>query len=95
MNEDVYLLMGDGTKLAGTAGYASKVLWLYLVGITLQEAAAVAFDPAKTAEIAFVCGGERIVYRGFTEVGALINAETEIKIQLLGENTEVVTEVVN
>ena len=61
------LILKDGTELENcSAGYADGYLWCYLIGLTLQEAAALFFDPAKTDKIIYQFGDMSAEYDGFT-----------------------------
>ena len=61
------LILNDGTVINdGHAGYSQGFLWCYMKGFTMQQAASVFFDPAKTAKIAFVYGAEKDEYEGYT-----------------------------
>lgn len=61
------IITADGTEYPDCeAGYAEGFLWLFLVGMTIQQAATLAFDAAKTARIEFHYGEMSDVYEGFT-----------------------------
>ena len=63
----VRLILADGTEIeGGRAGYAGGFLWCRWNG-TMQEAAALFFDPEKTAVIRFQYGGMEDSWEGFTE----------------------------
>lgn len=62
----------DGTEIEGEAGLSSGFLWLTVRGLTLQEAAAIAFNPAKTGRITFEYGDMKDVYIGFTVCTSLM-----------------------
>lgn len=62
------LILNDGTILEGSeAGYADGFLWLYLVGLSIQQAAAIAFNPDKTRKIIFQYDTMQDTYDGFTD----------------------------
>lgn len=62
------LILNDGTILEGSeAGYADGFLWLYITGMSLQDAAIMAFNPEKTRKIAFWYENMHDDYEGFTE----------------------------
>lgn len=62
------LILADGTRIEdGTAGYAEGFLWCYLQGLSMAEAGALFFDPAKTARIIFEYGEMSDTYDGMTE----------------------------
>ena len=60
------LIMNDGTIINGDAGLADGFLWLWMQGVTMQEAAAIAFDKSKTRRIIFKHGEAEEVYTGYT-----------------------------
>ena len=61
------LILNDGTVIDnGKAGYSEGFLWCYVTGYTMQQAALLFFDPAKTGKITFEYGAEQDVYEGFT-----------------------------
>lgn len=65
--EGMRLTFKDGTTIEnGTAGLAEGCLWLKLPGYSMQQAAALAFDEAKTEEITFEYGEMQDVYDGYT-----------------------------
>lgn len=77
------LILADGTRIEnGTAGYASGFLWLKLQDYTMQEAAAIAFDPEKTETILFQYGEMEDEYNGFTECRTLLKDEDAVSVCL-------------
>lgn len=65
------LVLMDGTEIdGGQAGYNNGFLWLTFRGMTLQEAAAIFFDPSKTGLIVFYYGEMSDRYEGFTNCTA-------------------------
>ena len=61
------LILADGTTIeGGRCGYAEGNLWCWVTGFTMQTAAAVFFDPAKTAHIVYEYGEMSDQYDGFT-----------------------------
>ena len=61
------IILHDETVIEdGSAGLSSGFLWLYLPGYTIQQAAAIAFDPTKTAVIVFEYGEMSDTYNGYT-----------------------------
>lgn len=77
------LILNDGTVLENAqAGYASGVLWCYVPGITMQQAAVMFFDPAKTQKTIFQYGEMQDVYEGFTVVSAMLQDEDQVSIGL-------------
>ena len=62
------LILKDGTTIEnGEAGYSDSFLWLWFPNMTLAQASAIAFDPAKTDRIEFQYGEMTDVYNGFTD----------------------------
>ena len=62
----VRLILADGTEIEdGRAGYAGGSLWCHWIG-TMQEAAALFFNPEKTAVIRFRYGEMEDTWEGFT-----------------------------
>ena len=65
--ESQRLILKDGTRIeGGSAGAADGVLWLWLPGMTMQEAAAIAFNPEKTQKIWYQFGDMENEYSGYT-----------------------------
>ena len=61
------LILNDGTIIEdGGAGYSQGLLWCYFTGYTLPQAAALFFNPEKTARIVFQYGEMEDVHEGFT-----------------------------
>jgi hypothetical protein len=50
----------------GNAGYAQGFLWLWFTGYTMPQAAAILFDPSKTARIIYQYGEMQDEYTGYT-----------------------------
>ena len=62
------LILNDGTVIDnGKAGYSEGFLWCYIIGYTMQQAALLFFDPAKTSKITFEYGADQDVYEWFTD----------------------------
>lgn len=77
------LIMKDGTQLeGGEAGTNAGVLWLTLPGMTMQEAAAILFDPKKTGTIWFQYGEDEDEYKGYTNVTAMTAEDGGISASL-------------
>lgn len=77
------LILNDGTVLEDAqAGYDSGVLWCYVPGITMQQAAVLFFDPAKTQKIVFQYGEMENTLEGFTVVTAMLQNEDQVSIGL-------------
>ena len=74
--------LNDGTIIAnGRAGYSSGFLWLFFTGMTMQQAALIAFDPNKTARIVFHYGEMQDEYENFTDCRVLqVNVDGEIAV---------------
>ena len=61
------LIFLDGTTIEnGSCGYADGCLWCWITGYTMQQAAAIFFDPAKTGKITYEYGEMSDEYEGFT-----------------------------
>lgn len=66
------LILADGTVLEdGECGCSGGMLWCWIRGTTLREAAEIFLDAGKTARIVFEYGGMSDTYEGFTECAAL------------------------
>ena len=76
------LILNDGTVIEdGRAGYSQGFLWLYFSGYTLQQAAMMFMDPAKTEKIIFQYGEMEDTYNGFTECrNLMIDADGDISV---------------
>ena len=71
------LILADRTKIEnGTAGYADGLLWCYLPGLSMADAGALFFDPAKTSRIIFEYGEMSDTYEGMTDC-RLIRVDTD------------------
>ena len=61
------LVLMDGTTIEnGACGYADGVLWCWVHGYTMQEAAGIFFDPHKTGRIVYEYGEMADTYVGYT-----------------------------
>ena len=61
------LILKDRTEIEdGRAGEADGFLWLWFGGMTMAEAAEIAFNPEKTGKIRHQYGEMEDVYTGFT-----------------------------
>ena len=77
------LILKDGTVLENaSAGVTSLSLWLWIKGITMQEAAQIALDQTKTKKIIFQYGDEEEVYTGYTSCESITRDGAEISICL-------------
>lgn len=66
------LTLNDGTIIpGGEAGYSQGNLWMWFDGYTLQQAAAMFFDPEKTERIVFQYGEMQDAYEDFTDCTVL------------------------
>ena len=75
------LILNDGTILeGGSAGDAGQNLWLIVPGITMREAAEIAFDENKTEKVVHEYGNEQNVYEGFTRCTKLMDDGDKITI---------------
>lgn len=84
------LTMNDGTVIdEGYAGYSQGHLWCYFAGYTIQEAAALFFDPAKTSHIVYQYGTHSTEYDGFTECTFIsIDVDGKLSVSLKKGETE-------
>lgn len=82
------LILNNGTIIeGGEAGYSSGNLWLWFTGWTLQQAAAVFFNPAATMRIVFQYGEDEDVYLGYTDcTGLSIDEDGRISVCLVKED---------
>ena len=87
---DESLTLNNGTVIdGGYAGYSQGRLWCYFAGYTIQEAAALFFDPAKTSHIVYQYGSHTEEYDGFTEcVLVSIDVDGKCSISLAKGETE-------
>ena len=76
------LILADKTTIEnGAAGYAEGFLWCYLTGVSMAEAGALFFNPAKTSRIVFEYGEMSDTYEGMTEC-RLIRMDTDGQISI-------------
>ena len=79
--EGVRLILNDETVVEnGRAGYASGSLWLRLPGLTMQDAAMIAFDHNKTERIVFQYGEMEDVYEAYTNCTGILAEEGQISV---------------
>ena len=77
------LILNDGTVIEnGRAGKADKILWLWLPGWTMAQAAEIFFDPAKTGKIIFQYGEMEDVFTNYTNCTSLMMDSGEIAVSL-------------
>lgn len=77
------LILKDGTQIEnGEAGYNAGLLWLTLPGMTMPEAAAILFNPAKTGTIWYRYGEDEDEYKGYTNCTAIMAEEGQISASL-------------
>lgn len=76
------LILADQTIIeGGSAGYSNQCLWLFFTGMTLQEAATIFFDTAKTSAIVFQYGDTMTEYAGYTNcINLFIDGDGEINV---------------
>lgn len=81
------LILQDGTAIeGGQAGLSDGFLWLSLPGMTMQEAALIAFDPNKTKTIWFQFGEEETEYRDYTNCTKIMDDGAEVSVCLTRGN---------
>lgn len=78
------LILNDGTVIeGGRAGYAQGLLWCYMTGYTMQQAASLFFDSSKTDRIVFQYGEMQDEYEGYTDcVTIRIDVDGEVAVCL-------------
>lgn len=80
------LILNDETVIeGGQAGYSGGFLWLWLPGLTIHDAAMIAFNAGKTAKIIFQYGEMQDEYEGFTHCTRLIEEEDQIAVCMTRE----------
>ena len=86
--EDQRLIMKDGTTIEnGRCGYSEGHLWCWITGYTMQQAAAIFFDPDKTGKIVYEYGEMSDEYAGFTVcVNLFIDADGKVSVCLVRGN---------
>ena len=79
------LILMDGTIIEdGRCGYADAHLWCWITGYTMQQAAAIFFDPGKTGKIVYEYGEMSKEYNGFTTCTNLfIDSDGQISVCLV------------
>ena len=61
------LIFDDETVIEdGKCGYSEGCLWCWVTGFTMQQAAVIFFDPAKTQKIVYEYGEMSDEYDGYT-----------------------------
>ena len=83
------ILLDETTIENGSCGYADGHLWCWIKGFTMQQAAAIFFDPQKTGKIVYEYGEMSDEYEGFTNCTNLfINSDGQISVCLVrgGQN---------
>lgn len=85
------LIFDDGTVIEdGRCGYSDGHLWCWITGYTMQQAAAVFFDPEKTAKIVYEYGEMSDEYDGYTNCTSLmINNDGQVSACLVRGNVNV------
>ena len=79
MDEGRKLILADGTVIeGGEAGLSGGMLWLWLPGMTMMEAAQILFNPAKTGTIWFRYGEMEDEYKGYTNCITIMAEEDRI-----------------
>lgn len=77
------VILNDGTTIENArAGLAEGFLWLWLPGMTMQEAAAIAFDPEKTKKIWYQYGEMESEYLGYTGCRMINTDGAEVSVCL-------------
>ncbi len=61
------VVLNNGTVIDdGSVGLSDGFLWLFMPGYTMQDAAAVAFNPEAVRRIIWQAGDDEYVYTGYT-----------------------------
>ena len=82
---NIYLKLADGRILPDCqAGITESSVWLFLKNMTMQEAAAIAFDKDAIRDIEFHFGSLYNRYEGYSEVSILMNRKMQIEVSLTG-----------
>ena len=78
------LILMDGTTIEdGGAGSSAGMLWCWVTGMTMPQAAQVFFDPTKTGKIIFEYGEMSDEYDGYTNCTNLfIDGEGKVSVCL-------------
>ena len=80
------ILMDETTIEDGKCGYADGRLWCWLIGYTMQQAAGIFLDPAKTGKIVYEYGEMSSEYDGFTNCTNLfIDNDGKVSVCLMKE----------
>ena len=79
------LILADGMQIENCkCGCSTGHLWCWLTGHTLQQAAQVFFDPAKTGRIVFEYGEMSDTYEGFTNcINLMIDTDGRVSVCLI------------
>ena len=79
----IRLILNDGTIIEnGTAGVSEKILWLWIPGYTMAQAAEIFFDQSKTEKIIFQYGQMEDVFRNYTNCTSLMMDSAEVAVCL-------------
>ena len=75
----------DGTTIEnGSCGYAGGKVWCWVKGFTMQDAAAIFFDPQKTGKIVFEYGQMSDTFEGYTNcINLFIDTDGQISACLI------------
>lgn len=75
------LILADGSRIEnGEAGKINGMIWCYLPGWTIIQAAQVFTDRAKTSEIRFQYGEMQDVYTGYTNCTNIMTGDGKISV---------------
>lgn len=81
----IFLKLANGRILDDCqAGATESALWLYLKGLSMPEAAQIAFNPEGLEKIEFYYSILHNTYVGYTEAKAIIQRGETIEVQLIG-----------
>ena len=78
------LILKDRTEIEdGRAGEMDGFLWIWIGGMTMAEAAEIAFNPEKTAKIRYQYGEMEDIFTGYTNCTSMgIGPDGKISICL-------------
>jgi hypothetical protein len=85
VNVSQYLKLANDRILEDCqAGATDDSLWLFLQGLTMQEAAQIAFDTEALQRIEFHYGTLHNTFEGYTELKAITSRGSQIEVVLQG-----------
>lgn len=80
------LILADGTRIEnGEAGKVSGMIWCYLPGWTVIQAAQVFTNQNKTSEIRFQYGEMEDIFSGYTNCTNIMTGDGRISVGMAKE----------